>query len=282
MTSFPERWNIEKQVAAGVLLDPVSKTIVDDVREHPPVLVRDRSWADEYAKSSARMSEEYSVKRSSPKRFAMWLRRKLRSDVRSQRSRDALNEVIDHANGGLCLSIGGGPLRAHPQLVNLNIAAFPNVDIVGDAHDLPYGDNAVAAIHSEAVFEHLADPEKAAAEVARVLQPGGRAFICTPFLQPYHGYPHHYQGFTITGHQHLFEKAGLRVIETGVAMGPTIALLTMGTVYIREYAPRPFKPILLGLWGGVIVILKPLDRFLLKRPNAHVLASLTYLVAEKR
>lgn len=273
------RWSLDQQIAAKVLIDPTSGEVSLPI-DNPPVLLRDRAWADEYASSSGRMSDEYSAQRSPPKRLAMWLRRKLRSDVRSQRSRDALNEVIAHANGGLCISVGGGPLRAHPQLVNVNIAPFHNVDVVADAHELPYADNSVSAVHSEAVFEHLANPEKAAAEVARVLKPGGRAFICTPFLQPYHGYPHHYQGFTITGHRALFERAGLAVLETGVAMGPTVALVTLVNVYIREYA-GPVRLPLMALWNAFAVLLKPLDKLILKRPNAHVLASLTYLVAEK-
>lgn len=246
-----------------------------------PIILRDPAWAEEYAANSARMTSDYHASRSFFQRAGDRLRTFVRSGVRSQRSRDALAEVIGSANGGICLSIGGGPMRTYPQLVNLNIGPFANVDIVGDAHHLPYADNSVAAVHSEAVFEHLSDPAIAAREVARVLKPGAKAFICTPFMQAYHGYPHHYQNFTVSGHGHLFEAAGLTVVEQGVAVGPTYAVLNLGSVYLREYAPRLLRPVMLMLWGGVILIFSGLDRILLKRPNAHVLASLTYLVAQK-
>jgi SAM-dependent methyltransferase len=211
-----------------------------------------------------------------------FIRKKMRGWVRSQRSRDALDEVIARANGGPCLSIGGGPLRAHRRLINLNIVAMDNVDVVGDAHRLPFADGSIAAVHSEAVFEHLSDPVAAAKEVARVLKPGGKAFICTPFLQAFHGYPSHFQNFTIVGHKQLFESAGLQVIEQGVAVGPTYALFNMGSIYLREYAPKLLRPVLVAAWSGVTLLFIPLDWLLLKRPNAHVMASLTYLVAEKR
>lgn len=55
-------------------------------------------------------------------------------DYRTQRSRDAAAKVFDAPPGSLCLSIGGGPLRVSPNLVNINIGRFANVDIVGDVH----------------------------------------------------------------------------------------------------------------------------------------------------
>ena len=44
----------------------------------------------------------------------------------------------------------------------------------------------------------------AAAEIRRVLQPGGVAKIDTAFLQPEHGYPHHFYNATETGLRHWF------------------------------------------------------------------------------
>ena len=47
----------------------------------------------------------------------------------------------------------------------------------GDAASLPFPDGSVDVIRCERVFQHLADPEGAAREFARVLAPGGRAVV---------------------------------------------------------------------------------------------------------
>ncbi|MGO4661145.1 methyltransferase domain-containing protein [Terrabacter sp. 2TAF16] len=49
--------------------------------------------------------------------------------------------------------------------------------IDGDAADLPFADGAVHVLRCERVFQHLADPQAAAHELARVLAPGGRAAV---------------------------------------------------------------------------------------------------------
>ena len=109
------------------------------------------------------------------------------------------------------------------------------MDVVADAHCLPYADESVDAIHSEAVFEHLYNPVKAAKEIYRVLKPGKKAYICTPFLQAYHGYPHHYQNYTITGHKLLFESVGFRIVEAGTCVGPVHTILHLVAVFLNEY-----------------------------------------------
>ena len=47
----------------------------------------------------------------------------------------------------------------------------------GDAYDLPFPDGSVDAVLSRFVFQHLAEPGAAAAEIFRVLRPGGVACI---------------------------------------------------------------------------------------------------------
>ncbi|MFC9550820.1 class I SAM-dependent methyltransferase [Rhodococcus sp. NPDC056960] len=49
--------------------------------------------------------------------------------------------------------------------------------VVGDAYSLPFPDERLDVVRSERVFQHLSEPERAAAEVARVLRRGGRAVI---------------------------------------------------------------------------------------------------------
>ena len=205
----------------------------------------------------------------------------MRLDYRTKASVLAANAVLeDMDHNSVCVSFGGGPSRANEMYVNLNIGPFPNVDIVGDDHKLPYADSSVDAIHCEAVFEHLQDPTLAASEISRVLRTGGKANICTPFLKSYHGYPHHYQNFTLTGHTNLFEKSGLQVLYSGTCIGPMYVLHDTITAFIANYAPL-IRRVLLAIWATIRIIIAPLDIVLSDRPNSHVMASTTYLVAKK-
>lgn len=59
-------------------------------------------------------------------------------------------------------------------------AAVVGVEVLvddGDAHELPYDDASFDLVRCERVFQHLHDPERAAAEIARVLRPGGRVTV---------------------------------------------------------------------------------------------------------
>ncbi|WP_067888917.1 methyltransferase domain-containing protein [Nocardia vaccinii] len=47
----------------------------------------------------------------------------------------------------------------------------------GSAYDLPLPDASVDAVRCERVYQHLDDPAKATAEIARVLRPGGRVVL---------------------------------------------------------------------------------------------------------
>jgi ubiquinone/menaquinone biosynthesis C-methylase UbiE len=71
---------------------------------------------------------------------------------------------------------------------------------------LPFKDNSFDVILSLAVLEHVKNPWIHANEMIRVLKPGGIIYADVPFLQPYHGYPHHYYNMTTAGLKNLFEK----------------------------------------------------------------------------
>jgi SAM-dependent methyltransferase len=248
-----------------------------------PILLSDPSQMAEYAAESKRMNEEYSsaaLKKTNS--LFNQLKRILNSDYRTSSSKQAFSDLfINLPSDALCISIGGGPTRAHSSLTNINLSPFENVDVVADAHQLPYADESVDVVYSEAVFEHLHSPNKAAEEIYRVLKPGKKTFVCTPFLFPYHGYPHHYQNYTLSGHKHLFESAGLKVIECGPCVGPVFTITNLVNVFIREYSPRVLKLPLRVFWSAISVAVRPLDKLIGKRPNAHILASTTYVVAQK-
>lgn len=232
---------------------------------------------DAYSKSTPELDAEYEKQQPQS-----WLQRLRAKDYRTRESVLAFGSLFENLPPeGICLSIGGGPGRPHPRLTNLNIASFPNVDVVGDAHDLPYEDGTIDAIYCEAVLEHLHSPIVAVKEMFRVLKPGARVFACTPFLQPYHGYPYHFQNFTLTGHKHLFESNGFTIDEAGPCVGPIYAMRSLMGEMLRTYLPFPANRILGAMWSGFSILIGPLDLIVAKHRDAHVLASTTYLLASK-
>jgi SAM-dependent methyltransferase len=254
-----------------------------------PVLLTDEEAMRQYAGDSPRMTSEYidskPVHRSPLKRLLRFLAYRGREpqvrDYRTQASIDASEKVLSGQSGEVvCLSIGGGPGRAG-DFTNVNIGPFPNVDVVADAHELPYADGSVQAIYCEAVIKHLYEPHKAVREMFRVLEPGGMVFAGTPFFYHYHGYPHHYQNFTLQGHENLFARAGFHVVESGACVGPVHAMVLSVAVFLAEYCPSPLGRLLFQVWGFSSQYLYPFDKRINTLPNAHVLAATTYVLAQK-
>ncbi len=252
------------------------------VRQGVPVLLskpRDPELAGE---SAGPMSEEYARTSLQQGRWLPALKRRLVRDYRSRGSLEAMEEVLGGLDSSaLALSIGGGPGRAHPALCNLNLGAFLNVDVVGDAHQLPYANNCVDAVFCEAVLEHVRRPEAAVKEMERVLKPGGKVLSITPFLQAYHGYPDHYRNYTLTGHAALFEDAGFNVEKSGTCVGPVYTILNLISTFANRLSPRGLSSPLRKLWTLIAAPIHPMDRLFNDRADSHVLASTTFVVARK-
>jgi SAM-dependent methyltransferase len=116
----------------------------------------------------------------------------------------ALGMIRDLA-GGMILDCGAGLRRVYyDDVVNFEICDYATTDVRGVAEVLPFRSGVFDAAFSFGVLEHLRDPFACARELARVLKPGGRLYCVVPFLQPYHGYPHHYYNMTAQGLSNLF------------------------------------------------------------------------------
>ena len=180
------------------------------------------------------------------------------------------------------LDLGSGLDRRTPNTINLEIEATPNVDVVGDGHSLPFKDGVFDAVISEAVLEHVQDPNRVVSEMHRVLKPGGYVCAAVPFLQGFHASPHDYQRYTVPGFNHLF--SAFTRIESGACAGPTTSLHWI----FREYVGLLFSfgNLLLAKLISLIVgwITFPavwLDYLLMRNRHAHILASAVYFIGKK-
>lgn len=131
-----------------------------------------------------------------------------------------------------------------PCIIRMDLQLTPFVDVVGDAHALPFKADSIDFAFGGAVLEHLADPPRAIRELYRVVRPGGYVYADCSFVFAYHGYPHHYFNATVHGIRNAFELfGGFRVIETGVAPfhGPAFALRSVMATYLASFKPRTLR-----------------------------------------
>jgi SAM-dependent methyltransferase len=139
---------------------------------------------------------------------------------------DYILSVINEFNVGIILDCGAGrrPIY-YENIVNFEIVDYDTTDVLGVGEHLPFCDNTFDAILSLAVLEHVRDPMQCANEIARVLKPGGKLLCQMPFLQPLHGYPHHYFNATHQGLRRLFEdKLQIESVSVPYGLHPIFAL----------------------------------------------------------
>lgn len=136
----------------------------------------------------------------------------------------ALDLIARHSDG-LVLDCGAGLRNTYyPNVVNYEIVEYDTTDVLGAAERLPFADETFDAVLSLNVLEHVKDPFQAAREIMRVMKPGAELMAVAPFLQPLHGYPHHYYNMTARGLENLFEPLREKRIDVYGAMQPIWAL----------------------------------------------------------
>lgn len=113
--------------------------------------------------------------------------------------------IVDRHADGLVLDVGAGCRPVYfDNVVNYEIVPYDTTDVLGVAEELPFRDGVFDAVISVAVLEHVKDPFRCAAEMVRVLKPGGDLYCEVPLLQPVHAYPNHYYNMTQQGLLNLF------------------------------------------------------------------------------
>ncbi len=166
------------------------------------------------------------------------------------------------------------------EVVQTDVSLGDAVQLVCDAHDLPFADGYFDAVVTQAVLEHVVDAQRCAAEIARVVRLGGFVYSDTPFMQQVHGGPYDFARFTHLGHRRLFRC--FEEIESGATAGAGTALawsyqyflLSFVEGRVARYGVKAFAR-LTAFW------LRYLDRLMLEKPGSFDAASGYYFLGRK-
>ncbi|MBT5714661.1 class I SAM-dependent methyltransferase, partial [Candidatus Poribacteria bacterium] len=71
---------------------------------------------------------------------------------------------------------------------------YGDIDYVCDIDQIPVESGSFDVVICTEVLEHVLEPIRAIAEIARILAPGGRLYLSAPMRSCVHQAPHHYYG----------------------------------------------------------------------------------------
>jgi SAM-dependent methyltransferase len=99
--------------------------------------------------------------------------------------RDFHRRLIEACPAGRVLDIGSGTAHIkdfRADIVSTDILPFPGIDVVADAHRLPFGNASFSGVVMLDVLHHLERPIVFLGEASRVLKAGGRLAMIEPAM----------------------------------------------------------------------------------------------------
>lgn len=215
--------------------------------------------------------------------------------------RRAIAHAVQEAAAGLrsgarVLDAGAGsapyrPFFAHCEFVTLDWpesvhAAGRGADIVADLHDLPIEDREYDFVLCTEVLEHVGDPAMVLSELGRVVVPGGKLLLTTPFVIELHEEPNDYYRYTPYALRRLVEGAGLNVESIRPLTGwwSMLAHTTRSCFLSTSPTERPAKPATWLLGALMVVVSVALARLapLLDRFDERRALPLGFVCAAER
>jgi SAM-dependent methyltransferase len=199
-------------------------------------------------------------------------------------------ELLAETPEALILVVGGGKQR---EWLDKRFVGYPNirliytdidrdalVDYICDAHDLPFMDSTFDGVITTAVLQHVLYPEKAIAEICRVLKPSGLIYSEFAFMQQVIEGAYDFTRYTLSGHRRVFNY--FNEIDSGLVAGPATVLVWSIENFVLAFFKRkalrlPVKSLVRLMFFWV----KYFDYYLKTAPSALDGASCTYFLGSK-
>jgi hypothetical protein len=163
----------------------------------------------------------------------------------SERPNGAFLEIGSRARSGITRR---GLVPSGWSYTGLDVHQGPNVDVVGDAHELSriFGDRRFDAVMAIAVLEHLLMPWKFMIELNKIMNIGGVGIFTTPQTWPMHDEPWDFFRFSKHSFRGFINKfTGFRITDSG--MGEPCFIVAE-----RLHAATNFAPIPTGYLTSVV------------------------------
>ncbi len=136
------------------------------------------------------------------------------------------------------------------------------VDVRADlTKPLPFADDYADVAVSFQVMEHLPEPAAFLSESFRVLKPGGKIILTTPFMWGIHEAPYDYFRYTRYGLEYLLAGAGFVDISVQESTGFWQTFVLKFNYHTTKFARGPLTLALIPIWWLGQKIAPILDRY---------------------
>lgn len=119
---------------------------------------------------------------------------------------------------------------------------YRRLHCIADLASLPLRAASCDACLNIVTLEHVREPARVIAELARVLEPGGRLLLIVPHEWEVHQSPHDFFRYTRHGVQYLLERAGFGSIAIQ-PVGGFFRLLSRRLWNALQFFPTPLVPL---------------------------------------
>lgn len=196
--------------------------------------------------------------------------------------RKFLRDYFPTEHKNVIFNVGSGPVRLRPDVKNIDIEDYGEVDIVADVTKLPLTSSSVDGFICDNVLEHVRDPQSAVSELHRILAEGGVGYVSTPFIYPFHASPYDYQRWTAEGLKELLKEfSSVKVgVRSGLFSSLTVLLCYMIPSFFSFGSDRLYW-LLVNLSLVIFWPVKFLDIFANKLPFSRYTASVFYCIVKK-